>query len=419
LHIVDYEINETTVYDGVYLWSPESISYIVQPLDFPAPPFKKDAADVIGLPYSMSDPLEIMIYIRGGSELLDITIVGAKSDGKDNIYPECILRYYENVFWTYVCNSTLIPGYSYTFDVDCIQNNNNDYKKSKKRRPSVITTLESLGLTMTALKQPTTLISKDGEFRLEINGGVPPFTVLFENSDFSTKQISRYIISDPVTQSQSGIYHITIIDSTGSMITQDINMFPKASTAIKSTEIVSQTGCGLSTTTDLQITLTKDANADGIGAWNRLNHESPITTCSDSRMIAQTSSAANTMNIAVSEAGDWQVIICYKGEVVAVSDNSIAVPMQTVHYDVKISTDGSMTYCPDGSIISKPIVSISPCVGSMIIKSAAEETFATTKCTPFAFDLLDAGIYSFEVADDSLCFVSFDIWSKMLTEEEC
>lgn len=389
--------DNNTVFDAVYLWDAEPVSYVVQPVSFPAPTFRQDAADVVGLPYSMSDPLDIIIYMRGGSELLDISIVGTNYKG-ERITPECILRYYENVYWTYVCNSTLLPGYSYVFDVNCVSAKS----EHSRRRPSVITTLEKLGLAVTSLVQPSTMASKDGSFVVEILGGVPPFTVLFENSAFSNKQLTRYIYSDPDTSS-SGVYHVTVIDSTGALIGMDINMYPLTTFVIQSLHVVKQRGCGLLTRSWIKVELNENAKVDSLGAWNQATHESPVTSCYDLRM-----KSSDDGTIVVGESGDWFVAACAGGEIVAVSDTMVSVPMQEQTLVVSLTNDGVMNTCEDAR--QDVALQIEQSKGDVVVKNGDGTVVYLDR--GYVFTARPAGMYTLYANDESECPVELKIMVK-------
>ena len=416
LYYVEYSDveNNTIVIDGVYLWDAEPVSYIVQPKGFPAPPYKKDAAEVVGLPYSMSDPLEILIYIRGGSELLDIRIIGSKTNGAA-IYPECILRYYENIYWTYICNSTLLPGYSYTFDVDCAADFD---RRVNKRRPTAITMLEKLALIVTDVVQPSTVVSKDGSFRVEIIGGVPPFTVIFENSAYSTKQLTRYIINDAISSSSSGIYHVTVIDSTGSLVSIDVTLFPVTTFIILSLQIQEQKGCGMFTTSYIKVELNDQLKADALGAWNQASHESPIASCSDKRVIATKDNV-----VVVGEAGDWYVVVCYGNEITAISDTSVTVPMQEQTLKVSLTNQGTMTYCQkksNGQFVVVDQVKLNIASSKGFVKVRNKQGNEIEMDRGYVFKILPTGLYTFYVSDESDCDIEVKVMIKFLSDyTEC
>jgi len=386
---------------GVYLYDPEPVSYVVQPLDFPSPAFKENAADVIGIPYSMSEPLPVLVYISGGSELIDISITGT-ANSKDlarSIKSLCILRYYENVYWKYICNATLIPGYSYTFDVSC---NNRDQLEEKRRksrqdyRPTIITTLEKLELALISTKQPSTVISEDGEFKVEIKGGVAPFTIVTSGVDATVKQTNRFITQGDFMK-KSGVYHVIVIDSAGTIANIDITLYPVSTFVVESMRIVKQTGTGVATKTLIEVILSEKSKPDMIGFWNQASYEEPIDSCTDLRMASY---SGNTYE--VTEPGNWNVAVCAKGLLTAVSSFPLQVPMQkqTLEYEVKYYEDDKC---------KPPMLKILKSNGDARIWKNKKESLYYLIDDKYTFKDLDAGIYKFTIADDSLIYIDFEV----------
>ena len=395
-----YTVEYDGYYSGVYLLDPDPISFIVQPANFPAPAFKDKAADVIGIPYSMAEPLSVIIYISGGSESVDIAIEGTsnqQSQQASKVKPECMLRYFENVYWRYMCNSTLLPGYSYTFDVSCT--NTMGKKAREGARPTIITTLEPLELELKNVKQPSTVVSEDGEFSVNIKGGVAPFTFITSAADMTVKQLSRTITQGEFMR-HSGTYHLTVIDAAGSIATLEVKLYPVSTFNIESMEVVKQTGSGIHTRTTVNVKMTKSAIPDSIGFWNQAAHEKPVENCNDPRMQPFVESG----EFELIEHGDWHAVVCVKGAITATSMFPLRVTMQeqTLIFDVtqKNNRDGCMV----------PYVEILKKNGHVRLWSdmLQFETYILDKAFLFNSDI-PMGIHVFWIEDETKSPVRFEV----------
>lgn len=401
-------MSSDTVFMSTVLREPADISFIIQPSSLPPPVFYANAASIIGIPPSMISPLPISIYIAGASELLIVDITHTHLLTKQTTTNRCVVEYYSNIYWTYVCHSELLPGYSCGFSIYCPN------QPAMRRRATdasvVISTLPKLELVVAKKTDPATILSRDGTFTISIVGGAAPFTVFnMDTPAVATKTTTRTLVYH---EQSVGVHTIRVIEASGVVSSIDVKLVPVVFFEIKGVVVVGTYGCVPYISTVVRVALSENVTATA-GIWNVGATEPPITLCSDSRMRAFSDI------LTLPSPGRWQIGICPANSLAVIALTSpfeTHVMRGTMQVDF-VGMSSTTDVCYD--LVHGVYSYRSPHIAAGLNIVAATRTvvitignapFATTRMGEFVqIDPMVPGIYRLEIVDETLCIMEISL----------
>lgn len=408
VHWIRYTVGEddTVQYETATLYSPEPITYVIQPSRLPPPVYRYDALTNIGIPTMASDVTNVTIYISGGSEMTDVVVTGTKISNSDTLTVPCDLSYSYGIYWNFRCTATLLPGYKYDFLVSC-----GNSASARRSSGHAITLLAPLSVNLVVVKNPASAYTSNGEFSVEIDGGFAPFTIIV-NDQVIVKTALRKIW---ITNQPSGVAETAVLDSLGTVAVSHVSLVPYTSFEILEVEVDRQEGCGDNTVTYVNVKISIHAKASRVGAWNELRNDMAILGCSDVRMTSEMTQIEDYVVVTLPSLGRWHIAVCSGDWLVSTTNNQVieALPQQST---MEISVDDGEVCVLDGDAgygtKFNAVISVTGATGYVRARRKyrrVDDTFASYMDAITLYGLRP-GVYAFEVYEVAkMCVIETEV----------